>query len=225
MITFSLFHTVPAMASPNLIGSLDIFDGKQLSGWMYDPADHSATPEVHILISNATTGEPVEMITTKTEYKRNVPLTGIPTDTSLGFLTSFDTSSLPDGSYGAAAYKNGQKFSNTVYYVKGNAANGLNGKNIKSLGQYRLTAYCPCRSCSEGWGSHTSSGAIAASSHTVAVDPRVIPIGSKLLINGVVYTAEDIGGAVKGNHIDIYFDTHSQTREFGSRFAEVFLIQ
>ncbi|MEG1781554.1 MAG: 3D domain-containing protein, partial [Clostridium sp.] len=61
--------------------------------------------------------------------------------------------------------------------------------------------------------------------HTVAVDKRIIPMGSKLLINGVVYTAEDIGGAVKGKHIDIFFDTHDQTRQFGSRTAEVYLLQ
>ena len=89
---------------------------------------------------------------------------------------------------------------------------------------FRLTAYCPCRSCSEGWGRHTSSGAIAAAGHTVAVDPRVIPIGSKLMINGTVYTAEDVGGGVKGRHVDIFFDTHAQTRQFGSQMAEVYLI-
>ena len=62
------------------------------------------------------------------------------------------------------------------------------------------------------------------SNHTVAVDPRVIPYGSKLLINGVVYTAEDKGGAVRGNHIDIFFDTHGETRMYGTQSADVYLL-
>lgn len=95
---------------------------------------------------------------------------------------------------------------------------------LTSLGIFRTTGYCPCYQCSEGWGRHTSTGAIAKSSHTIAVDPRVIPYGSKIMINGVVYTAEDRGGGVKGNHIDIFFDTHSQTRQHGSRHQEVFLV-
>ncbi len=93
-----------------------------------------------------------------------------------------------------------------------------------SLGIFRTTAYCPCYACSEGYGRHTCTGATARSGHTIAVDPRVIPFGSKVLINGVVYTAEDRGGAVRGNHIDIFFDNHAQTWQYGTRTAEVFLL-
>ncbi|MCC8127915.1 MAG: 3D domain-containing protein [Clostridiales bacterium] len=93
-----------------------------------------------------------------------------------------------------------------------------------SLGVFRTTAYCPCYACSEGYGRHTCTGATARSGHTIAVDPRVIPFGSKVLINGVVYTAEDRGGAVRGNHIDIFFDNHAQTWQYGTRTAEVFLL-
>ena len=59
---------------------------------------------------------------------------------------------------------------------------------------------------------------------TIAVDPRVIPYGSKVMIGGVIYTAEDRGGGVKGNHVDIFFDTHSQTRQHGKQTQEVFLV-
>lgn len=95
---------------------------------------------------------------------------------------------------------------------------------LQSLGIFRTTGYCPCYRCSEGWGRRTSTGATATSSHTVAVDPRVIPYGTKLMIEGVIYTAEDRGGGVKGNHIDIFFDSHTQTRQHGSRQQEVFLV-
>lgn len=95
---------------------------------------------------------------------------------------------------------------------------------LRSLGVFRTTGYCPCRQCSEGWGRRTCTGAIAQANHTIAVDPRVIPYGSRVMINGVIYTAEDRGGGVKGNHIDIFYDTHAQTRQHGSRNQEVFLL-
>ncbi len=93
-----------------------------------------------------------------------------------------------------------------------------------SLGSFITTAYCPCDSCSGGWGRSTCTGAVATANHTIAVDPNVIPYGTKVLIDGVVYTAEDRGGAVKGNHIDIFFDSHEQTHLYGKRNVEVFLI-
>ncbi len=45
------------------------------------------------------------------------------------------------------------------------------------------------------------------------------------MINGVIYTAEDCGGGVKGNHIDIFFNTHGETRAYGTRSVEVYLVQ
>ena len=96
---------------------------------------------------------------------------------------------------------------------------------IRPTGVFKTTGYCPCRACSEGWGRHTCTGAVATAGHTIAVDPRVIPYGSKVMINGVVYTAEDRGGAVRGNHIDIFFNTHAETRQHGTQSAEVYLVQ
>lgn len=107
------------------------------------------------------------------------------------------------------------------------AAETLSAENTaskQSLGSFRLTGYCPCYRCSEGWGRHTSTGTIAKANHTIAVDPHVIPYGSKVMINGVIYTAEDRGGGVKGKHIDIFFDTHAETRRQGTTLSEVFLI-
>lgn len=104
------------------------------------------------------------------------------------------------------------------------AESSASDTKLVSLGVFKTTGYCPCYQCSEGWGRHTCTGAIASSNHTIAVDPRVIPYGSKIMINGTVYTAEDRGGGVRGNHIDIFYDTHAQTRQHGSRQAEVFLV-
>ena len=93
--------------------------------------------------------------------------------------------------------------------------------HTKSLGKFKLTAYCPCRECSGGYGRQTSTGCRARPRHTVAVDPRVIRYGTKLIIDGVTYTAEDCGGGVKGRHIDIFFNSHSEVERFGKRYREV----
>ena len=94
-----------------------------------------------------------------------------------------------------------------------------------SLGQFKLTAYCPCSKCCGKWaGGITSTGVMAKANHTIAVDPSVIPYGSKVKINGKIYVAEDCGGAIKGNRIDIYFDTHSEALDFGVQYAEVYLV-
>lgn len=93
--------------------------------------------------------------------------------------------------------------------------------HTKSLGKFKITAYCPCRECSGGYGRQTSTGHRARARHTVAVDPRVIRYGTKLIIDGATYTAEDCGGGVKGRHIDIFFNTHSEVEKFGKRYREV----
>lgn len=87
---------------------------------------------------------------------------------------------------------------------------------------YLLTAYCPCIECSEGYGDMTATGKRAVEGRTIAVDPKIIPYGTELYIDGVGYrVAEDCGGYVNGKHIDIYFDCHSKVDAFGKKYAEV----
>lgn len=69
------------------------------------------------------------------------------------------------------------------------------------LGKFKITFYW----LSEN-GRNTSTGAIATEGRTIAVDPSVIPYGTEVLIDGHVYIAEDCGGAVKGNVIDIFVE-------------------
>lgn len=82
-----------------------------------------------------------------------------------------------------------------------------------SLGVFRLTAYCTCRKCSGRWGSLTASGTQCELGRTIAVDPRVIPLGTPVYVNIAGegwhrYIAEDTGSGVKGNHIDVYAGTN-----------------
>lgn len=86
---------------------------------------------------------------------------------------------------------------------------------LKYIGKFKLTAYCPCHSCSGGWGDGTASGKRAKENRTIAVDPKVIKLGTRIKINDVTYTAEDVGGGVKGKHIDVFFSSHSKALKFG----------
>ena len=95
--------------------------------------------------------------------------------------------------------------------------------NWKAIGTYKLTFYCPCHQCSGDYGRSTASGAICTEGRTVAVDPKVIPLGSHLLINGHEYIAEDVGGGVKGHHIDVYLEDHDTCNDRGIEYAEVFI--
>jgi 3D (Asp-Asp-Asp) domain-containing protein len=94
-----------------------------------------------------------------------------------------------------------------------------------ALGEYQLTAYCPCSYCCGKSDGITATGTIATAGRTIAVDPRVIPYGSRVMINGNVYIAEDCGGAIKNNRIDIFFDSHSEALQFGVQRAQVYLLK
>lgn len=60
---------------------------------------------------------------------------------------------------------------------------------------------------------------------TIAVDPNVISYGSKVLIGDTIYIAEDCGGGVVGDHIDIFMEDHSAVEEFGVKYVQVQIIQ
>ena len=91
------------------------------------------------------------------------------------------------------------------------------------LGVFKVTAYCPCHECSEEYGRQTSTGATATEGRTIAVDPRVIPYGSEVVIDGHTYKAEDCGGLIKGNKIDIFFDCHRDVDAYGLQKHDIFL--
>lgn len=83
------------------------------------------------------------------------------------------------------------------------------------------TAYCSCTKCCGKSDGITASGKKAKANHTIAVDKNVIPLGTVVLINGKQYVSEDTGGAIKGNRIDIYFDSHEQALEWGRQQIEI----
>ena len=96
---------------------------------------------------------------------------------------------------------------------------------LKPLGTFRITHYCPCSICCGPWTNGiTSTGVTATTNRTIAVDPTQIPYGSKVVINGQVYVAEDCGGAIKTNCIDIYVATHDEGESKGLYYTDVYLL-
>ena len=88
------------------------------------------------------------------------------------------------------------------------------------------TAYCACSKCCGEWADGiTASGVKARANHTIAVDRNIIPLGTQVVINGNIYTAEDTGGAIKGNRIDIYFDSHSEALKWGRKTIEIEVLE
>lgn len=105
------------------------------------------------------------------------------------------------------------------------AADSVIKNNFKKLGNYRLSFYCPCATCNGRSDAKTKIGTKMAEGRTIAVDSRVIPLGSRVYIDGYgVFIAEDTGGAIKGNRIDVCVANHSRAYQFGIDYADVYLI-
>lgn len=98
-----------------------------------------------------------------------------------------------------------------------------------SLGEFRVTHYDACIKCCGKTDGITATGTKATEGRTIAVDPEVIPLGSEVALfydDGRIcyYTAEDVGGAIKGNDIDVFVDSHEEALVLGVMSASVYLV-
>jgi rare lipoprotein A len=100
----------------------------------------------------------------------------------------------------------------------GPAPNGAAG-NARS---FTATAYCT--------GRVTASGTRPAE-HTVAADPAVLPIGSRIKVSGLdgrydgVYVVRDTGSSIRGRRIDLYLHDCHDAVNFGRRSATVSMLR
>lgn len=101
------------------------------------------------------------------------------------------------------------------------SGSGLAGEYI---GSFQASAYCTCDTCSGG-SKLTYSGTVPKPEHTIAADLNVFPLGTRLWIDGVVYTVEDVGSGVTDNRLDIYFATHEEALDFGLKTVEVYSVK
>lgn len=110
-------------------------------------------------------------------------------------------------------------------HTEATVTKATNAPATTSLGWFKLTAYCACeKCCGEYANGYTATGTLATEGRTIAVDPSVIPYGTQVSINGHIYTAEDCGGGIKQNRIDIFFGSHDAALQFGVGEAEVFVV-
>ncbi|MEW8995440.1 3D domain-containing protein [Clostridium sp.] len=106
---------------------------------------------------------------------------------------------------------------------------GSNGQDIaySSMISCMSTAYTSDRGDS---GTVTATGTTVRRNpdgySTVAVDPRVIPLGTKLYIEGYgLAIAEDTGGAIVGNKVDVYVDSYDEAVNWGRRQVNVYILK
>ena len=89
---------------------------------------------------------------------------------------------------------------------------------------YKITAYCSCAKCCGKATGRTAMGTKATAGRTVAASGK-FAFGTKLNINGHVYTVEDRGGAINGKKIDIYVNSHAEALAWGVRYLPVSVAQ
>ena len=97
-----------------------------------------------------------------------------------------------------------------------NRTSGISGQS----GVYKVTAYCACMQCCGKTNGITASGTKATANRTIAA-PSTFKFGTKVVMNGITYVVEDRGGAIQGNRIDIYMDTHAEALRWGVRYVEL----
>ena len=97
----------------------------------------------------------------------------------------------------------------------------------EALGSVVTSGYCNCPICCGRWsGGPTASGVYPTSNHTIAVDASnpFVPMGTKVIMNGVEYTVEDTGAFARyGVQFDVYYDSHSAASAHGHQTWEAYL--
>ncbi|WP_094606482.1 hypothetical protein SPSIL_046250 [Sporomusa silvacetica DSM 10669] len=101
-------------------------------------------------------------------------------------------------------------------------------ENFQKVIDVKATAYAPGAHDNDQWGDKTFLGTTVRPG-VVAVDPNVIPLGSRVYIKypdgtGHYATAEDTGGAIKGNRIDVALDSVDEAYDFGIKNAKIYML-
>lgn len=110
----------------------------------------------------------------------------------------------------------------TVWRTVATARGPLKYREVREM---IATAYYPGPESTGQWADGLTATGVRAGRGVVAVDPQVIPLGTRLYIPGYgEAVAADVGGAIKGNRIDLCFDTYREAIQFGRRLVRVYLL-
>lgn len=93
------------------------------------------------------------------------------------------------------------------------------------LGEFTITAYCPCSRCCGKWADGLTASGVPAVPGVIAVDPQIIPLGSVVMIDGQEYRAEDTGSGINENRIDIYMNNHNDALDYGVKQKSVYILK
>ncbi len=97
----------------------------------------------------------------------------------------------------------------------------IDTSDINVSNVYKVTAYCPCSRCCGSYANGiTAMGTTARAGHTIAA-PSNFPFGTRIRMNGHEYVVEDRGGAIKGNRIDLYVNTHAEALAWGVKYLTI----
>jgi 3D (Asp-Asp-Asp) domain-containing protein len=119
------------------------------------------------------------------------------------------------GSGQTVAWKPGESSPGRASGVDGAGARGA-ARPVRPHGlAVELTAYSA--SDEEGTAAGLTFTGVRARPGTVAVDPAVIPLGSRLRIAGLpgIYRAEDTGGGIRNAHVDVFMESRALALQFG----------
>lgn len=140
-------------------------------------------------------------------------------NTKLEVADNFDMNNWKRIKYdGKELYVNGKYLSDKPVEVKKEVKKSSNVSARKSsnklIGKFKITHYAE--------HNITATGTTPKVGRTIAVDPKVIPYGSRVVINGNTYIAEDCGGAIKGNIIDIFVGSTEEAYQKGVYYTNVY---
>lgn len=95
------------------------------------------------------------------------------------------------------------------------------------VGKFKITHYCPCSVCNGSYGAVTAWAGALKPNYTIAVDPKVIPKLATVEIDGYqgLRRAEDCGGAIKGNRIDVAVSSHAEALRLGVVYRDVWIVK
>lgn len=97
----------------------------------------------------------------------------------------------------------------------------------KYAGRFTATFYCPCSICvGKKARVKTSTGNVPHANRTIAVDSKIIPMHSIVYIKDLgFFVAEDTGGNIKGNRVDIFVASHEQALKLGKKKVDIYILQ